>query len=231
MGNLIKKENLKGNKVDILVPHNYPYLEVDLNENMLDYLWKIVKKAKDKAVCAKYTLAGNISNSYRLIDENDYFFNELLKPLIKLYFENNRKKHPDLRVNQVRMNSDNVYNLSSELSDFWVNYQYKHEFNPIHSHAGVYSFVIWLKIPYDWEDQKKLPQYSDVKDQNIKAGCFEFEYIDPLGVIQNLIYKLSPKLEGYMVFFPARLRHCVYPFYDSDKPRISIAGNLNYLPA
>jgi len=33
-----------------------------------------------------------------------------------------------------------------------------------------------------------------------------------------------------MVFFPARLRHCVYPFYKTDEPRISIAGNLSYLP-
>ena len=77
----------------------------------------------------------------------------------------------------------------------------------------------------------KMPQFSEISDQNIKAGIFEFEYIDPLGIIQNLGYKLSPALEGTMIFFPAKLRHCVYPFYKTDEPRISIAGNLSYVPA
>ena len=44
----------------------------------------------------------------------------------------------------------------------------------------------------------------------------------------NRAYKLSKDYEGTMLFFPARLRHCVYPFYGTDKPRISIAGNLKY---
>ena len=109
-------------------------------------------------------------------------------------------------------------------------YQYKTEFNPYHDHSGVYSFAIWLKIPYDWEDQKKLPQYIEIKDKNIKAGCFEFEYIDTIGDVRNCSYQLSPKNEGTMLFFPARLRHCVYPFFETEEPRISIAGNLSYLP-
>ena len=50
------------------------------------------------------------------------------------------------------------------LDKFWVNYQYKTEFNPYHDHSGVYSFAIWLKIPYDWEDQHKLPQFSYIKE-------------------------------------------------------------------
>ena len=44
----------------------------------------------------------------------------------------------------------------------------------------------------------------------------------------NISYKLSKNYEGTMLFFPAKLRHCVYPFYGTDEPRISIAGNLNY---
>ena len=31
-----------------------------------------------------------------------------------------------------------------------------------------------------------------------------------------------------MVFFPAALMHSVHPFYGTDEPRISIAGNLWY---
>ena len=116
------------------------------------------------------------------------------------------------------------------LNSFWVNYQYKTEFNPYHDHSGVYSFAIWLKIPYAWEDQKKLPQFRDMKERDIKAGNFEFEYNDSLGGVRNFGYNLSPDCEGIMLFFPAKLRHCVYPFYAIDEPRISIAGNISYLP-
>ena len=116
------------------------------------------------------------------------------------------------------------------LNQFWVNFQYKTEFNPYHDHSGVYSFVIWLKIPYDSEDQKKLAQFHDIKKGDIKAGYFQFEYNDSLGGIRNYSYSLSPEYEGYMLFFPASLRHCVYPFYETEEPRISIAGNISYLP-
>ena len=71
----------------------------------------------------------------------------------------------------------------------------------------------------------------DINEGQRKAGNFEFEYLDTLGSIVNYAFKLSPKLEGTMLFFPAKLRHCVYPFYDTDEVRISIAGNLAYLPA
>ena len=88
-----------------------------------------------------------------------------------------------------------------------------------------------MKIPYSWESQKKLSQFNDVKDKNIKAGCFEFEYSDSVGGLRTHTYQLNPEYEGSMVFFPASLIHCVYPFYETDEPRISIAGNLSYLPA
>jgi hypothetical protein len=29
-----------------------------------------------------------------------------------------------------------------------------------------------------------------------------------------------------MVFFPAQLLHQVYPFYESDEVRVSVAGNI-----
>ena len=48
------------------------------------------------------------------------------------------------------------------------------------------------------------------------------------GKVVNTAYRLDPSYEGYMVFFPAKLRHMVYPFYETDEPRISIAGNIWY---
>ena len=39
---------------------------------------------------------------------------------------------------------------------------------------------------------------------------------------------MSSEWENSMLFFPAELRHQVYPFYNCDEPRITIAGNVGY---
>ena len=38
---------------------------------------------------------------------------------------------------------------------------------------------------------------------------------------------LSPEDEGRMLFFPAWLRHMVYPFYECEEERITISGNID----
>ena len=112
------------------------------------------------------------------------------------------------------------------LNGFWANYQYQHEFNPYHHHGGVYSFAIWLKIPTDWKEQHNLPFLEGMKESDRKASDFEFEYCDLLCDIRNHRYQLDKSMEGRMVFFPAGLRHTVYPFYNCEEPRISVAGNV-----
>ena len=47
-----------------------------------------------------------------------------------------------------------------------------------------------------------------------------------LGGIEHYAYHLDKKSEGGMLFFPAKLKHTVYPFYNCDKERISISGNI-----
>ena len=41
---------------------------------------------------------------------------------------------------------------------------------------------------------------------------------------------MSPEMEGTMIFFPAKLKHTVYPFYDCKEERISISGNISIKP-
>tara|TARA_Y100001968_G_C19442140_1_gene763157 strand:- start:483 stop:1127 length:645 start_codon:yes stop_codon:yes gene_type:complete len=212
-------------EVKNIFPPVHSFLQVKLDQISIDYLWKIINIARTKNLNFNDKLIGNISQSLLLDDLDSYFYNSVCVPLVKYY----RKNNP-LGIDPVSQNSSLENKTRIELHKFWVNYQYKTEFNPYHEHNGVYSFAIWMKIPYAWEDQKKLPQFNNNNDKNIKAGNFEFEYIDILGDVNNLGYKLSPNYEGFMLFFPSRLRHCVYPFYDSNEPRISISGNLSYVP-
>ena len=201
------------------------FLQVKLDQNIIDYLWKTIDFAKQKNSNYKSELAGNISQSLMLDDLDSFFCKSVCVPLVEYYRKNNFRGIDPVVQNTIMGRQTNLV-----LNQFWVNYQYKTEFNPYHDHSGVYSFVIWMKIPYAWDEQNNLLQFRDIKEVNRKAGNFEFEYIDTLGGVVNYVYKLSNEYEGYMLFFPASLRHCVYPFYEIDEPRISISGNLSYLP-
>ena len=208
-----------------VIPPVTSFLQVKLDKVTVDYLWEIIEMAKSKNINYKSNLVGNISKSLLLEDINANFYKTVCVPLVKFYREKDSQKRDPSESNALLPSNTKLI-----LHDIWVNYQYKTEFNPPHNHSGVYSFAIWLKIPYSWKDQCKLPQFQGVRDNDIKAGNFEFEYIDTLGEIRNRGFRLSPDLEGTMLFFPAKLRHCVFPFYETDEPRVSVAGNLFYAP-
>ncbi|SVD06602.1 uncharacterized protein METZ01_LOCUS359456, partial [marine metagenome] len=112
------------------------------------------------------------------------------------------------------------------LEPFWVNFQKETEFNPIHSHSGVFSFVIWVKIPTDWREQHALPICAN--SNTPAASNFAFCYVAMLGLLEHYEYHLDKEKEGCMLLFPARLMHRVNPFYNCDKERISISGNVRF---
>ena len=212
-------------EVQVISPPISNFLQIKLDDEVINYLWKIIDIAKTKNLNHKSKLVGNISQSLLLEDLNSFFYKSVCVPLVKCYRDNN-----SIGSDPVSQNCIFGPETKLVLNNLWVNYQYKNEFNPYHDHNGVYSFAIWMKIPYSCSEQHQLPQFLDVKEKDRKAGNFEFEYIDVLGNLLNYKYELSPLFEGYMLFFPAKLRHCVYPFFEIDEPRISIAGNLSYLP-
>ena len=196
-------------------PNPLGWIETQLDETHIEFLWKRIKETDGKSM--KDNLIGNISKSLIIEDRADFFYKKVLFPHVQQYRNN---YHGDPIRPHVYGKVDMV------LNGFWVNYQYQHEFNPYHHHGGIYSFVVWLKIPYDWKEQHNLPFMEGIKDSDRKASDFEFEYCDLLGDIRNHRYQLDKSMEGRMVFFPAGLRHTVYPFYNCEEPRISVAGNV-----
>lgn len=117
------------------------------------------------------------------------------------------------------------------LDSIWVNKQKKYEFNPVHHHGGVLSFVIWINIPYDLkEEEAYFPPISGHSDTNNNEGAstskFTFFHTDALGALRPTPMPIDKSWEGTILMFPASLSHCVYPFYTSDDYRISVSGNI-----
>ena len=127
-----------------IIPQNIGWLEYRLTKIQLNYIWECIHNNKKESLNSG--LAGNLSSSVVLEDTKDWFYNNCLIDLIVAYgklFENLADSVP-VRNNQ-----------SFYIKDWWVNYQKQTEFNPIHNHTGVYSFVIFMKIPIDFEEQNK----------------------------------------------------------------------------
>lgn len=106
----------------------------------------------------------------------------------------------------------------------WVNFQEKYEYNPMHLHDGVFSYVIWYQIPFYKEDEIKYGA-GKYKTQNNLNGEFSFVFYDG-GKVVSLDLGIDKTMEGYMAIFPSNLSHQVYPFYTSDDYRITISGNV-----
>ncbi len=196
--------------IESVSPYNLGWLEYKLTDKEMDYVWRCIENKKGDY---RSQLAGHLSGSYSLMDRGDWFYSNVLKPLVLAYGE----KFESLGSH---------YSTSTDwrpfyLKEWWVNYQRQGEFNPLHLHGGIYSFVIWMKIPYDWKKQNKINH-----GRSKRISSFEIVYSTTLGAQEIYNYHLSQEDSGKMIFFPAKLRHCVYPFYNCDEDRISVSGNI-----
>jgi len=110
-------------------------------------------------------------------------------------------------------------------NDAWANFQKKHEYNPIHFHHKAISWVTWITIPYDLEEELNMP---NVKEAHVKyASKFEFIYNSFDGGISTTQLDIDKTWEGSLIMFPNYLKHQVYPFQTSNECRISISGNID----
>ena len=208
--NLFNDSQKEEYTVKTVIPSNAGWLERKLNPQEMDYLWRCIKNKKENA---KNQLAGNIEKSNYLVDRSDWFFINTVRPLCYEYLNN----FDETIVTMLPTNQQHPLYMS----EWWVNYQKQNEFNPLHNHTGIFSFVIWMKIPYDGKEQNR----NNVTNSPSR-GTFVFSYTDMLGSIRPYTYIMSPKVEGTMLFFPSALMHQVYPFYNCDEDRISISGNV-----
>ena len=102
-------------------PNNTFWIEEKVDESMMSYLQSQIKLAK---LDFKHKLVGHISSSLELPDVENKLSNYVLdvaKQLEYLYT-------PDLKMEKT-----------------WVNFQKKYEFNPLHDHGGLLSFIIFVK--------------------------------------------------------------------------------------
>jgi len=134
----------------------------------------------------------------------------IFQQLIKSFWKNNTGKTiPDPRES-----------FTLEIDHMWLNSMGKGSYTPVHDHAGLFSFVVYLSIPFTREEEHKLnPNIEEHKNLN---GCTQF--MDDLN-LQSIRILVDKNIEGTCLIFPSWVPHVVYPF-KSEGRRITVSGNI-----
>lgn len=171
----------------------------------------------------RYSLAGHLQKerTFLITEKLNYLLTSLCSEYDSTFHRNVDYFHHSFIEEYIK----NGYDFDYVLRDIWINYGKKHDFNPVHRHSGVYSFVLWVKIPYNFEDEQKVYPFN----RSGISGKFSFVHPEPCA-LGGVSVSIIDAVEWDLILFPSDLSHTVYPFFTSDEERISISGNLYYEP-
>jgi hypothetical protein len=195
--------------------HNFPnigYITSSLTDEQLKLIHEEINEIQSdfkNSSKANDSLAGHIEHEYDLCKSRNYV-EQLVLPYIIAY--------------EKEFNYNKLYGTYTLEDCPWVNFQKKHEFNPMHIHFGSISFVIWIKIPYSNDEEQIKFKKNGLK--NSTAGNFNLHYANTLGNLSIYSLPVDKTWENKIIIFPSRMNHSVNPFYTSDEYRISVSGNF-----
>ena len=201
----------------------WPWLDLRLTKEAIDHLWEMINQQRPPpeagSVLQRQASFGGPNNKVNYIEDKDnWFYENVLKKLSEnLYYKDWNNYY---NVQLAKTAPPPVF----ELKDLWVNYQKQHQYIPAHHHTALFSFVVFMKIPTHWKEQHAL-SFSVNSNQPV-ASDFQFLLGQGNGQVQLMYFPLCPEDEGRMMFFPAWLHHQVFPFYGTEKERITVSGNI-----
>ena len=195
---------------------NLGIYQTHFNVAQLKPIWDEVNKIQhdwEAADPSHLQLVGNIAREYNLHDSLDHI-DKLLRPELAKF---------DQETGWLGVQNQSHWPSPIKLVSAWVNFMGPNEYNPSHNHPGVFSWIMWLKIPFTRDGEAALHPY--IPKERVLGGTTNFTYTNILGNVQHYTYPLETTFEGDCVIFPSPLYHTVYPFQSTNEYRISIAGN------
>lgn len=188
---------------------NLGLIDTFLPKELFSKIKKECTDAEQNNFAFKTDLSGDGVPIHYFLKKTKNEFIDFLKFLIPYY---------DKTFNYLSGVTQNSKNCTLYYDKPWLNIQKQNEFLPLHTHDGIFSYVLWVKIPFNSESQLSKGGHH--------ASCFEIVYTNILGQVNTHRITLSEKDEGRLLVFPSKLFHHVYPFYNTNETRISISGNI-----
>ena len=125
---------MKSKKIN---PPNYGFLDVTLEKSHTDFLHSLIEKYEPK----------KSHQQWMLIDDNNRFQKEVLNEAVREYIK--EWGFPE------KLKTTHIHELTFQ--KFWVNRTGKGEYQALHNHDAVFSFVAWLKIPSNAQEEQHTP--------------------------------------------------------------------------
>ena len=201
-----------------------------LPTDIFDWLKNKSFKARESSYDARESLVGHIRQEYYIKSATDD------KEDLKVDNDPTYLKFQSWLSHRCFEKPVNMFNPTSFIlsnnrpviiNSVWVNFQKKYEFNPPHTHNGLFSFIVFVNIPYDYENE--INQFSIGTEENQTSKLYFISLVplnhDKSGLSKTIL-NVDKSYEGKILIFPASLTHGVNPFYTSDDYRITISGNL-----
>jgi hypothetical protein len=199
----------------------YPYwgplvVKTQTTEAFVNKLLEEGDKAKNMKQDNSSELAGVLDKQYYYKEFKEWF-NPRFEPVITLY---QSKLNEYLSPEHMQEQFGNKIPFNIEVKSLWINYQKQYEYQPIHKHTGDLSFVIYLQVPKEIEQEVKEKEGTH---NNSGPGKINFT-TGPHMPFSITTYDELPKVRDVFIF-PAWVQHYVNSF-KSDVERISVSGNI-----
>jgi len=180
---------------------------------------ELLERGKKYNPDARNDLAGHLNEEFFYSETDRNWFVENFKSYLQDYL----KFLKEYKNKGIYSYSHKENNVSLKLTSLWINYMKKNEFNPLHTHTGDLSFVIYLKVPNKLKEENKNYIGTD------PCGPGGISFVNDLKSDKMTISEVNlfPK-EKECYIFPSKLHHMVFP-YKSDCERISVSGNIDII--
>ena len=196
---------------------NWGIYQIDLDQPEIDHLYKIIANYSPKG----YKFEGNKiisidpdvkTHAWGLFDDGNVFQEKVLNQAVTKYFQEYG----------IPWWPNGTHSHVFTFQRFWCNVTTTGQYQAAHNHDSVLSFVIWLNIPHDTDEEKLI-----MDGMHPEAGDFLFMYTDMLGKIRRKNIHLNKSYSGTMMLFPSEIHHAVYPHFSTNEPRISLSGDVS----
>tara|TARA_B100001939_G_scaffold267855_1_gene235335 strand:+ start:11536 stop:12225 length:690 start_codon:yes stop_codon:yes gene_type:complete len=195
-------------------PHNWGVLDTKLEKDELNLTWDIIKKYSPKSAVWSGNELVSIDTDdkqWELTDTDNKWENTILRPAVAKYAE--RWGMP------CRSITTHFHGLS--FNRFWCRASTVGDYQSLHHHESVLSFVVWMNIPFNSRIERNIqPGFRP------SAGDFCLYYTDSIGQVQEMTWHISKECNGQMIVFPSAWKHAVWPHFSTEDYRISIAGDV-----
>ena len=190
-----------------------PFGPFVMKTKLPDYIInRLLEDGKKELKSYNKSLAGHLKSQLLYNSETTGWFYNETSPIWQCYRDQHCEFHGLDKI-QVELDAH----------DLWVNFMKPGDFNPLHTHGGDYSFVVFVDIPKELKkEQEAFEGTSSV------PGALQFEY----GVSQRPKWSTTGHAvipeTGQMFMFPALMQHWVVP-YKTNCTRVTVSGNLRIM--